>query len=123
VDMMFHVFCKQGYRVALDKAAQGMGLPGKTAGMSGILAPQLWADGRFQEVLDYVSQDVQVALNLAQKCEQVGKFRWITQKGTRQWMDLPSGWLAAKNAFLLPKPDTSWMRSPASRDEFIAWLR
>jgi hypothetical protein len=123
VDMMFHVFCKQGYRVALDKAAQGMGLPGKTEGMSGIMAPKLWAEGRFQEVLDYVSQDVRVALNLAQKCEQAGKFRWITQKGTRQWIDLPSGWLTAKHAYLISTPDTSWMSNPASREEFIAWLR
>jgi hypothetical protein len=123
VDMMFHVFCKQGYRVALDKAAQGMGIPGKTQGMSGILAPQLWAAGRYQEVFDYVIQDVRVALNLGQKCQQAGKFRWITQKGTRQSLDLPDGWLAAKTAFLLPRPDTSWMRNPASREDFVAWLR
>ncbi len=123
VDMMFHVFCKQGYRVALDKAAQGMGIPGKTQGMSGILAPQLWAEGRYQEVLDYVSQDVQVTMNLAQKCQQSRKFHWITQKGTRQSLDLPGGWLTAKAAYSLPTPDTSWMRNPASRDEFIAWLR
>ena len=74
VDMMFHVFCKQGYRVALDKAAQGMRIPGKPQGMSGILAPQLWAEGRYQEVLDYVGQDVRIARNLAQKCQQSGKF-------------------------------------------------
>lgn len=28
VDMMFHVVCALGYPIALDKAAQGMGLPG-----------------------------------------------------------------------------------------------
>jgi hypothetical protein len=123
VDMMFHVFCMQGFRVALDKAAQGMGLPGKTEGMSGILAPQLWAEGRHQEVLDYVGQDVRVTLSLAQKCQQSRRFRWVTQKGTRQSLDLTDGWLPAKAAYLLPKPDTSWMRNPASRDEFIAWLR
>ena len=123
VDMMFHVFCKQGYRVALDKAAQGMGIPGKTQGMSGILAPQHWAEGRYQEVLDYVSQDVRAALTLAQKCEQAGKFRWVTQKGTRKSIDLPGGWLVAKAAYMLPRPDTSWMHNPASRDDFIAWFR
>jgi hypothetical protein len=46
VDMMFHVFCSLGYPVALDKAAQGMGLPGKPPGMSGFKAPKLWAQGR-----------------------------------------------------------------------------
>jgi len=123
VDMMFHVFCKQGYRVALDRAAQGMGVVGKTPGMSGILAPRLWAEGRYQEVLDYVSQDVRITMNVAQKCQESRTFRWITQKGTRQQLDLPEGWLTAKAAFVLPDPDTSWMRNPASREDFIAWLR
>ena len=123
VDMMFHVFCRQGYRVALDKAAQGMGTPGKPPGMTGIMAPQLWAAGRFQEVLDYVGQDVRAALQLALACEECAQFRWITKKGTRQRIDLTGGWLTAKRAYCLPLPDTSWMSDPASREEFIAWLK
>jgi hypothetical protein len=122
VDMMFHVFCRQGYRVALAKAAQGMGIPGKPEGMSGIMAPRLWAEGRHQDVLDYVGQDVRIALQLAKKCAERRQFRWITQKGTRQSLDLPEGWLPAKSAFRLPRPDTSWMRNPPSREEFFAWL-
>ena len=39
VDMMFHAFCALGYPIGLDKAAQGMGLPGKPPGMSGAKAP------------------------------------------------------------------------------------
>lgn len=123
IDMMFHVFCKQGYRVALDKAAQGMGIAGKPPGMSGIMAPRLWAAGRFQEVFDYVAQDVRAALQLATACEECGQFRWITKKGTRQRIDLTGGWLAAKKAYCLPLPDTSWMDAPVSREEFIAWLK
>ncbi len=123
VDLMFQVFCRQGYRVALDKAAQGMGIPGKSKGISGIMAPRLWAEGRHQEILGYVSQDVQTTLQLATKCELCGQFRWITQKGTRQRIDLPEGWLTARAAFRLPQPDTSWMRNPPSRGEFIAWLK
>jgi len=123
VDMMFHAFCVQGYRVALDKAAQGMGLPGKPPGMKGILAPQRWADGQHAEVLKYVGQDVQIALNLAQACEVSHQFRWVTQKGATRSMNLAAGWLPAKEAFCLPEPDTSWMDRPAARSEFIAWLR
>jgi hypothetical protein len=52
VDMMFHVFCERGFPVALDKAAGALGIPGKPPGMSGVLAPRLWAQGRFQEVID-----------------------------------------------------------------------
>ena len=39
VDMMFHVVCSKGFPLALDKVAQGMGLPGKPSGMSGSKAP------------------------------------------------------------------------------------
>jgi len=41
IDMMFHIFCSLGYPIGLEKAAQGMGLPGKPPGMSGHLAPRL----------------------------------------------------------------------------------
>lgn len=72
VDMMFHIFCELGYPIALDRAAKAMGLPGKPATVSGELAPKLWADGRTDEVLNYVAQDVQNTLQLAHICEQVG---------------------------------------------------
>ncbi len=52
VDMMFHVVCSRGFPLALDKVAQGMGLPGKRSGMSGSKAPALWASGHQTEVLD-----------------------------------------------------------------------
>ena len=58
VDMMFHVLCQLGHGVGLDAAAKGMGLAGKSKGMSGAVAPVLWAEGRREEVLQYVAQDV-----------------------------------------------------------------
>src|SRR5450759_3950684 len=60
VDMMFHVVCAKGYPVGLENAAKGLGLPGKPPGMSGALAPKLWAEGHFKEVLEYVAQDVRI---------------------------------------------------------------
>src|SRR5579859_733146 len=88
VDMMFHVFCELGYPISLEKAAQGMGLPGKPTGMSGIKAPILWAQGRFKEVLDYVAQDVWIATQLGQACELRQKLEWITRKGTKSSISL-----------------------------------
>jgi RNase H-like protein len=122
VDMMFHVFCSLGYPVSLDKAAQGMRLPGKPPGMSGVKAPKLWAEGRFKEVLEYVGQDVRTAMQLAQSCEQRKKLEWITRKGTKSSMPLPKGWLNVKEALKLPEPDTSWMSAPLPRSDFITWL-
>lgn len=122
VDMMFHVVCSLGYPVALDKAAQGMGLPGKPTGMTGFKAPKLWAEGRCKEVLDYVAQDVRTAVKIAQAGEQRRRFEWITRKGTKSTLPLTNGWLTVREALRLPEPDTSWMSNPLSRRDFTAWL-
>ena len=122
VDMMFHVFCDRGFPVGLDRAAQALGIPGKPEGMSGLLAPQLWAQGRYQEVLDYVAQDVRIALQIARVCEQRRRFPWTTQRGKVSLMDLPRGWLTVREAIGLPPPDTSWMDHAIPRHAFTNWL-
>ena len=122
VDMMFHVFCKLGYPVGLDRAAKGMGLAGKPKGMNGALAPHLWAEGKHQKVLDYVARDVRITLELAQTCEKRGRLRWITRRGSRKTMPLPSGWLTVRKALALPEPDTSWMSNPWPRSKFTSWM-
>jgi hypothetical protein len=70
-----------------------MGLAGKTQGVSGDLAPVLWAQGRREEVLAYVGQDVRIALDLAQVCESRGELRWVARSGKVRSMALPQGWL------------------------------
>ena len=121
VDMMFHVLCARGHPVALDKAAQGHGIAGKPAGMSGFRAPQMWADGCFQEVLDYVANDVRITLEVAAKSEEKQIFRWLTSKGSVSTLPLSGGWLTVNAALKLPEPDTSWMSSPIPRSRFTAW--
>ncbi len=123
VDMMFHVFCDRGFPVKLEKAAQGLGIPGKPPGMSGLLAPQLWAKGRYQDVLNYVIQDVHIILQVASKCDASRRFEWITRRGSLSSMDLPRGWLTVRDALRLPEPDISWMNSPIPRCEFNQWLK
>lgn len=123
VDLMFHVFCELGHPVSLAAAAEGMNLPGKPEGMSGLLAPRMWAEGRYREVLDYVAQDTRTTLDLATACEEQGGFRWITRRGTPRRMPLPGGWLVASEAAKLPDPDTSWMSHPLPRSRFTGWLR
>ncbi|HUW58858.1 MAG TPA: ribonuclease H-like domain-containing protein [Planctomycetota bacterium] len=123
VDMMFHVFRDRGYPVALDKAARGSGIPGKPRGMSGALAPRLWANGRHREVLEYVASDVSTTLRLALLCEGIRQLKWITRRGGTASMNLPHGWLTVRDALQLPDPDTSWMDDPIPQEEFTAWLR
>jgi hypothetical protein len=122
VDMMFHFFCVQGYALGLDRAAKGMGLAGKPAGMTGALAPRYWAEGRRQEVLDYVRQDVRTTLDLALRVQEQRALSWTDSRGKSQRLRLPSGWLTARQALALPLPDVSFMRSPWPRRKFTGWM-
>jgi len=122
VDMMFHALCQLGHGVGLDAAAKGIGLAGKTEGMSGAVAPVLWAEGHREEVLQYVAQDVRTTLDLATTCEASGVMRWIARSGKMRSMALAKGWLTVEAAGKLPEPDTSWMSDPLSRKTVMGWL-
>lgn len=122
VDMMFHIFCLKGYALSLDRAAAGMGLPGKKPGMTGSMAPILWSQGQRDEVLEYVAQDVRVVLSLAHAVEIESGLRWTSRGGRPQFLPLKTGWLTAKEALDLPLPDTSWMQNPWPRSKFTSWL-
>jgi hypothetical protein len=123
IDMMFHFFCLQGYPLGLDKAAKGMGLPGKTEGMSGDLAPVLWQQGKYEQVLEYVAQDVRTTLAVANAVSRKRYIAWTSKSGKSQQVSLPQGWLAVPRALQLPLPDTSWMSQPMKRSEMLAWTR
>jgi hypothetical protein len=121
-DMMFHIFCLRGHTLGLDKAAKGMGLRGKPVGMSGEMAPRLWAEGKWAIVLDYVAQDVRTTYDLARAVEREGALNWRSDRNIQQSIPIPNGWLNVQQALRLPLPDTSWMRSPMRREKFTAWL-
>ena len=122
MDMMFHIFCLKGYPLGLDTAAKGMGLSGKTPGMSGDKAPLFWSQGRRKEVLEYVAQDVQTTLLLAQAVEERHQLRWISRSGKQQIMPVHAGLLTVRQALDLPEPDNSWMSNPWPRSKFTEWL-
>jgi len=121
VDMMFHIFCEKGYGVGLNAAAQAIGLS-KPSGIDGSMAPKLWKDGDHERVLEYVSNDCGITLNIAETSERTGTFRWITRRGKAARLPLPSGWLTVQDAMKRPLPDTSWMDNPWPRTKFTAWL-
>ncbi len=121
VDMLFHVFCGKGFGVGLNAAAKAIGLS-KPADVDGSMAPQLWADGQYDRVLDYVAQDCKITLDVAVASEKERAFRWITKRGTTGSFDIPSGWLTVRDAMKLPLPDTSWMDHPWPRSKFTVWL-
>lgn len=122
VDMMFQVLCEKGFPIGIDNAAKAMGIAGKPEGMSGALAPTLWAEGDIQTVLDYVVQDVRMALQVAEQAEDARALRWVTRRGQTRTFDLPNGWLTVRQACALPEPDTSWMTTPLDRRAVTRWM-
>jgi hypothetical protein len=121
VDALFHAVCVLGYPVSLQKASEGMNLPGKLETMSGSEAPEAWAAGRHAQVLEYVARDVRATYDLALACEKRRELAWITRRGTRRYLPLAQGWLRVDAARLLPVPDTSWMTDPPKRERYTAW--
>jgi hypothetical protein len=119
-DMMFHFFCIKGFPIGLDAACHGMGLAGKPEGMNGAIAPQAWAEGRYQEVLDYVAGDVVEPLRLAELIERRGWLTWWTKRGNPANVIIPR-LLTVREAMELPLPDTSWMTDPWPRSKFYGW--
>jgi len=125
IDMMFHFFCVKGYMVGLNAVAKGLGLPGKTEGMHGDLAPIMWAkslDER-KKVVEYVGQDAITTLQVAEETEGRGFFKWTTKSGNMAYFALDSNWLTVNEALKLPEPDQSWMNNPKKREDFLAWMK
>ncbi|GJL67245.1 MAG: hypothetical protein NPIRA05_22160 [Nitrospirales bacterium] len=121
VDILFHIFCEKGFGVGLNAAAKAIGLS-KPENVDGSVAPQLWKDGEYQQVLDYVAQDCRLTLDIAETSEKNKAFQWITRKGTTAYVNIPSGWQSVEEAMTQPLPDTSWMDKPWPRSKFTDWL-
>lgn len=145
VDMMYHFFCEKGYMIGLAAASDGMGLSGKTEGMSGYLAPIMWACDRERleqelgsdheflkmddlamrmKILEYVVQDAKATWQLSEVCKVKEYLHWVSKSGRDNYLNIGRiGWLTVKDASLLPRPDTSWMTSASKeREDFTDWL-
>jgi hypothetical protein len=124
VDTCLLAHCHKGFPVGLEAIAKGMGLSGKTEGMSGALAPQLWAEGRHDEVLAYCAQDVRSTLEVALEIERRRALTWISKSGRRNHLTVPK-LLTVAESLQLPEPNTSWMkdREPIPRSRFTAWMQ
>lgn len=120
IDMMFHFFASKGFPLGLDTASKGMGLPGKPEGMTGAIAPQLWANGEYHKVLDYVSWDARNSLGLAQAVDKAYCLEWTAKSGRRNTWHAEK-WLTVKEAMASPEPDTDWMKDPWPRSKFYGW--
>ena len=122
LDMFFHIFCLQGYCPGLGAIAKGLGLAGKTEGMHGALAPEMWQRGEYGKVLEYVAQDVRTTLAVARFVDAWGSIQWTSKSGKSNSVEIGQ-WLTVQESLELPEPDTSWMLDPWPRTKFTGWLQ
>lgn len=121
IDLMFQFFAIKGFPLGLDACAKGCGLPGKTEGMDGAKAPELWQAGEYAKVLEYVGQDVKTTIDIAETVERQKGFDWTAKSGRRNSVRI-NKWLTVAECLALPEPDNSWMSEPMQRSTFAGWL-
>ncbi|HUF38261.1 MAG TPA: hypothetical protein VMN57_07050 [Anaerolineales bacterium] len=132
VDLMLMFTFRQGHFLGLEKALQGAGFQGKRKtvqlkngelmhDMNGAKAPHLWAAGEYDAVLSYLRDDVLQPIHLARQIETTHRICWTSRSGALQDVHFDRLY-TVRESFRLPEPDTSWMRSPPSRADFISWM-
>lgn len=131
VDLMFIVVATRGHYLGLDTACKGMGVEGKLkevqlasgemlSGMDGARAPELWAAGEYDAVLDYLADDVRSTLELAEAIAEQRAICWTARSGRPNIVRVPKLY-TVEECLALPEPDTSWMSDPPRREDFLAW--
>jgi hypothetical protein len=132
VDLMMIVTFTKGHFLGLERALKGAGLEGKKkvvklndgsllTEMSGVLAPELWAKGERQAVLEYLAGDVIMPLKLAEVVARRKEIRWTSGGGKSQSCPVPE-FYSVRECFWLPRPDTAWMAEPPKREQFVEWI-
>ncbi len=84
--------------------------------------PVLWANGKHEEIFQYVKQDVRTTLSLAKLSETRGRLDWLTHSGKSRCLLIPKGWFTVKQAKKLPEPARVWYFSQWDRNKFTDWM-
>lgn len=126
VDLGFAMLCGLGYMGGLVAMGKGMGVGGKTEGMDGIRAVELWKGDKEQQdnVITYCSRDAELTAQVYNAVVAKNSLTWITKAGAAKVFDFGKdvGRLTVARALEFPEPDTSWMTSPRKRSDCLGWL-
>ena len=131
IDGMLLITFNKGYFLGLDTALVGANLETKLHhvklndgsmldDMSGAKAPELWRNGEFQAVMDYLYVDVVGPIKLSFAIEKNKGIKWTSKKGNPMYVQTPL--TQVKDLFKLPLPDTAWMSDPKPRSMFVDWI-
>lgn len=119
-DPMFQFHCQRGFPIGLASVGEAFGLAERKL-MHGSQAPQEWATGDRQLVLDYVAGDCRITNAVIGCIAEAREVRWKTKAGKLSREPFPR-LLKVREAMELPLPDVSWMSEPLPRKKFLAWL-
>ena len=119
-DPMFQFVGQRGFPIGLAATAAGLGIPEKKL-MAAAEAPNEWARGNHQVVLDYVAGDCRLTKTVVEKILARGSVSWRTKKGTvssEPFLSLKR----VRDVMRGPPPDTTWMSDPRPWESWFCWL-
>ena len=131
IDMMYLVVSTNGHRLGIKAPAKALGFQKGTKDVaSGGSAPQMWADGEYEKVLEYVAQDAILTYQVAEALFSQWGFPWISSKGRSQHFYLPSdkdssdiSALSVEAVMKWPDPrKPKWMDRIERRGRYTDWM-
>lgn len=129
VDLMLAFHRVRGHFLSLKSAAAACESHKGAADIeSGEYAPDLWAKGEYERVLEYVTQDALATLEVARYMLANRGFEWTSKKGNKRQFELPEGITTIEDMmvcklFAWDDPDQSWMNEPTTLQELLEWTR
>lgn len=131
-DLMLLATFQKGWMVGLDSMLAGHRLQSKQhvvklsdgtviENMNGAMAPELWARGERDAVLEYLRGDVVRTYELAEQVSVCGMLKFVSRTGKLHCVTAAK-LHAVREMMGFPEPDVSWMDSPPTRESFVAWM-
>lgn len=113
IDLMFLVVCNRGHPVALAKITDAMGIGKKSLEGGGLESVKLWAAGKYEDVYNYNTKDVELLYDLFREVNKTQNIQFVSKAGNR--IKFPVEVLTVKDAYNLPPLEKALM----SRDRFM----
>jgi len=124
-DPGFQMLCTVGWMQGLAGFAAGADVEGKTKGMDGLKAVEMWQGSREDQdrVIEYVKQDALATKRICRVFEYDKMMRWVSRNGHPGALQIDR-LLTVKECLELPLPTTPrWVCYPWPRDKFAGWLK
>jgi hypothetical protein len=127
VDLMVVFGCVRGHQLSLGKAARACGSWKGAGGIAtGDEPPVLWANGEYDRVLSYVTQDAKATASIARTMIERRGFTWTTVGGSQARFELPPyaqslDDMTVEKALNWPPPAYSWSGPQFDRAASLDW--